>query len=264
MSTFQNQNETQSQNQREKEKELAEKIKNGTRKQIAVTPSPFPALMELTCLSSTDICRMINSLMNSLFVNYQGSDISVTNTRQIVTTLFFTDKGQKAEPSIGKYNSVINIVRNNKDSIAAINNLISSNRKTYELSEEAKELLVDVIPNNFINYNTGKVNWNACMRETSIRNNFTAQQTVYLQVMVDLNKVLKLVYGSSTDNGGYYVYNIPNLKPINPVVTPNGSVESKWMLTLQRTNTKDLQDIASDMGISFGGDNPLGIVTDVM
>jgi hypothetical protein len=206
---------------------------------------------------------MINSLMNSLFVNYQGSDITITPTRQIVTSLFFMDKGQKAEPSVGKYDSIINVAQNNKDSIAAINNLISSNRKTYELSDEAKELLVDVIPNSFINYNNGKVKWEGVTKETTARNNFTAQQTVYLQVMVDLNKVLKLVYGSTSSNGGNCVYNIQVLKPINPVLSPNGTIESKWILSLQRANTKDIENVASDMGISFGA-NPLGIVTDVM
>ena len=262
MSTFQNQNQEQVTKQ-QREKEIAEKIKNGTRKQIAVTPTPFPALVEMTCLTSTDICRMINSLMNSLFVNYQGSDITITPTRQIVTSLFFMDKGQKAEPSVGKYDSIINVAQNNKDSIAAINNLISSNRKTYELSDEAKELLVDVIPNSFINYNNGKVKWEGVTKETTARNNFTAQQTVYLQVMVDLNKVLKLVYGSTSSNGGNCVYNIQVLKPINPVLSPNGTIESKWILSLQRANTKDIENVASDMGISFGA-NPLGIVTDVM
>ena len=233
---------------------------------LGVNFKEFPDLIS-TMYSDTQLLSMvINGVMNKVFVDYYGAKIEIVQNRQLMTSIFFSeDSSKQAAP--GQYKAIEPIISKDKmnsaDSrIAAINHVASfGSRHLYKMTDEADQLLRDVIPNNVINRNTGKIDWSKIMIEGSFNQQGIWSARSYVQISIDLKKMLKVVYGGKTSDGGQWDYMVNVGNPINPVTTPLGETRAnKWQLFVMRANRKDVEDMARALGLTWGT-NDLNIVT---
>lgn len=229
---------------------------------IKPVPIKFPTLVDILYNDTTGLAAMVNSLFRPVFSQYKGSKIEVVQNRQLLCSIFFVDKA----PEEGKYKAIQSIIDKDNNSsesrIFAMNQFFSfknGNRKWYKLTNEAKDLLLDFIPNQFFDGN-GKVRWDNAVREGSYQLAAFTQE-VYIQVAIDLYKVLKAVYGSDAPDGGKWQYQVNIGFPVNPVNTMVGQqVANKWQVFIMRVNSKDVDSIASQYGFATAS-NQMGIIT---
>lgn len=235
---------------------------NGKKLKIEPTPLKFPSLLDILYSDTTGMASLVNSLFRPVFSQYKGSKIEVTQNRQLLCSIFFVDKA----PEEGKYKAIQNIINKENDSaenrIFAMNQYLSfktGNRKMYKLTKEAKEMLSDFVPNSFLDTN-GKIRWDSAIREAQYAI-APFQQEIYVQVAIDLYKVLKAIYGSDAPDGGKWQYMVNVGFPANPMNTAVGQmVANKWHLFIMRVNSKDVDAIAAQYGFATGS-NQMGIVT---
>lgn len=244
------------------ETEAAETQETGKRIKIEPVPIKFNALVDILYNDTTGLAAIVNSLFRPVFSQYKGSKIEVVQNRQLLCSIFFVDKA----PEEGKYKAIQSIIDKDNNSsenrIFAMNqfyNIKSGNRKWYKLTKEAKELLTDFIPNQFFDGN-GKVRWDNAIREGSYQI-APFQQEVYMQVAIDIYKVLRAVYGNEAPDGGQWNYQVNIGFPVNPVNTMVGQqIANKWQVFIMRVNSKDVDALASQYGFATGS-NQMGIVT---
>lgn len=224
----------------------------------------FPNLIATLYNDTIGLCQLINGLLRPVFSNYHGSKIEVVQNRQLYTSIFFMDTGKDPEP--GQYVGIERIIDKNSlnnadariDAINRFNNL--GVRKFYRLSKEAKELLQDIIPTQFINKSNNSVDWDKIVNEGTYQGQYNQSQII-VQVVVDLVRIIKCIYGERTSDGGYWNYQINIGAPINPINTPVGGViANKWQIFIMRVNSKDVNDLAIKYGYNYGG-NDMGIIT---
>jgi hypothetical protein len=235
------------------------------RLKLEVAPQEFPGLISAMCIDSEQLAITINALMRSIFSDFHGSKLEVTGNRQLVTSLFFSEDARaKGNGTCNAIEQIINknSMNNAEGRIEAINQFSAFGRRhLYKMTKEADEMLRDIIPSQYINRETLKVDWDKVMTEGSIQTNGIYQSRVYVQVMVDLNKILKIIFGSGSDQQDMQ-YNVFVGNPINPAVTPIGEVRSnKWQLFVMRCEAKSVREMAQNLGLVWGSGADLGIVT---
>ena len=241
-----------------------ESTQKSSDKRLKIEPVPleFPALINTLATDTNSMASIINSLFRPVFSQYKGSKIEVVQNRQLQCSIFFVDKA----PEEGKYKAIQSIINKDNDStenrifaMNQFNSFKSGNRKMYKLTDDAKELLYDFIPSNFFNRD-GKVNWGNVVREGTYQT-VPFQQEIYVQVAVDLYKVLKAIYGSKSEDGGHWNYLLNVNYPINNsnmmIAQP---VSNKWQLLIMRVNSKNVETLAAQYGFTMNS-NQLGIVT---
>lgn len=255
----------QQENARNKTKEeLAEWDRK--RLHIGVEPKEFPDLISTMYADTQMLAMAINGVLNAVFSDYYGSKIEIVQNRQLLTTIFFSEDANKTAAP-GQYKAIEPVISKDKlnsadHRIAAINHMASfGHRNVYKMTDQADQLLRDIIPDNVINRNTGKIDWAKIVVEGTLNQNGIWASRNYVQVSIDLNKMLKIMYGGATDDGGYWEYMVNVGSPINPVMTPLGETRAnKWQLFIMRANRRDVEDMANLMGYQFGM-NSMNIVT---
>jgi len=224
----------------------------------------FPDLISTMYQDTSSFASLICGLLSNVFVDFYGAKLEVVNNYRLVGRIFFAYNGNKPGPN--QYIALKNIndksnLNTVNDKINAINRITNINtyRKNYELTDEAKVLLRDVIPNKYIN-NKKKVNWEQITKEGSLQTAY-GHPLVFLEMEVDLIKIISIIYGTKSNDGGIWSYQINLGAPINPVNTPmNTIIANKWQVFIMRTNSKDVQEVANQYGFSYDGNN-MGIVT---
>lgn len=240
------------------------------RRRIVVTePNKFPSLFEVMYTDTEEFPAIINGLLRPLFVDYYGSKVEIVQDKKLYATIFFTEKynyDYQNEPENGKCAAIERIIKKNDKQTAdariqTLNHLSSYGKtKMFKLTYKAQEMLQDIIPDKFINVAKNKVDWGKIVYESSglLFNGF-GQATPYVQVVVDVNKILNHLYGVTAEgNQWQYMINVNN--PIAPVATPHGTIANKWQLFITRVSTIDAQNIASQFGFVIGNNN-MGIIT---
>ncbi len=226
----------------------------------------FPDLIS-TMYSDTQLLSMgINGVMNKIFSDYYGAKIEIVQNRQLMTSVFFSEDNSK-QPEPGQYKAIEPIISKDKmntaDSrIAAINHVANfGSRHLYKITDQGDQLLRDIIPDNVINRDSGKIDWAKIMIEGSFNQQGIWSARSYVQVSIDIKKILKVMYGGKTSDGGEWDYMVNVGNPINPVTTPLGETRAnKWQLFVMRANRKDVEDMARALGLTWGT-NDLNIVT---
>lgn len=226
----------------------------------------FPDLIS-TMYSDTQLLSMgINGIMNKIFSDYYGAKIEIVQNRQLMTSVFFSEDSSK-QPEPGQYKAIEPIISKDKmntaDSrIAAINHVANfGSRHLYKITDQGDQLLRDIIPDNVINRDSGKIDWAKIMIEGSFNQQGIWSARSYVQVSIDIKKILKVMYGGKTSDGGEWDYMVNIGNPINPVTTPLGETRAnKWQLFVMRANRKDVEDMARALGLTWGT-NDLNIVT---
>ena len=228
----------------------------------------FKSIIQTAYADSVEFATMINSLMRDLFFDYYGAKIEPVGT-QLVATINFAYKKVDNVPN-GYYMGLEQTFSKDKydnDSMARIdmyNKYHGSTKKQnyVQLTKEAKELLMDIIPSQFISSN-GKVDWSKCTFEKSTNIIGYNSPQVIFTVVVDFVKILKIIFGDRDANGSNYSY-LPCVgKPLNPVMTAtNQVIISKWQIFVLRTNNSDVKELMQSLGMSMYGMNNDGIITD--
>ena len=227
---------------------------------------PFPDLISTMYQDTNSFASLICGLLSNVFSDFYGAKLEVVNNYRLVGRVFFSYNGNKPGPN--QYLALKNIndksnLNTISDKINAINRItnVSTYRKNYELTDEAKVLLRDIIPNKFFdNNNKKKVNWEQLTKEGSLQTAY-GHPKIFLEIEVDLIKIIGIIYGTKSNDGGVWSYQINLGAPINPVNTPmNTVIANKWQVFIMRTNSRDVQEVASQYGFSYDGNN-MGIVT---
>lgn len=265
-----NNNQQQEQQQQQpKQKEPSIYDKERLRLKLEI-PTEFKSIIQTAYADSAEFATMINGLMRTMFFDYYGAKIEPVGTQLVATVNFAFKNIDKKNIPEGYYLALENTFKKDNyqnDSMARIdmyNKYHGSVKKQnyVQLTKEAKQILMDIIPSRYIN-NNGTVKWNECTREQSI--NIIGYNTpqVTLAVEVDFIKILKIIFGDKAPNGTRYSY-LPCIgKPLNPVMAANGNVIiSKWQIFVLRTNNDDVKELMNSLGMTMYGINNDGIITD--
>jgi hypothetical protein len=235
------------------------------RLKLDVQPQEFPGLITAMYIDSKQLAHAINSLMGSIFCDYYGSKLEINgNNRQLVATLFFSEDSS----GTGKYHAIERVI--NKDNlntaegrINALNQFSTYGRRNlYKMTKEADEMLRDIIPSQFINRDTLKIDWSKVMMEGSTQSNGIYQSKVYTKLMIDLNKLLKVMFGRGNKDEEFQ-YNVNVGNPINPSIDYYGQQKSTiWQLYIMRCNAKTVREMAQSLGLVWGSEIEQGIIVD--
>jgi len=255
-----------SQEERHKLNQKERKDFEESRLKFEIEPQEFPDLVRAMHTDTQQLSITINALMRAIFADYYGCKIEITNNRALLASIYFSE--EPSHKNTGKYNGIERIVNkstlnNAEGRIEALNQFSAFGRRNvYKITKEADQLLRDVIPNQFINKETLKVDWSKVTNEGSVQSNGIYQCRIYVQVMIDINKVLKILFGAGDENYEAQ-YAVQVGAPINPSMTSMGEFRSdKWHLLLFRSNSSAVRQLASDLGYNFGSSADLGIVTE--
>lgn len=237
------------------------------RLRMSVTPMEFPELIETSYVDTVGCCSLINNLLRPIFPDYFGSKIEIAQNKQLITSIFFVDKN--IDPGEGQFKAIEQFATKDKlnsdvDTRIQLFNRTHANIKRQnmlQLTKEAKDMLFDIVPRQAFD-NKGKVNWNNITTEGSAPIGGMFNNQIYLQVTIDLSRVLKIVYGSKAEDGGNLSYQIIIGNPINPMRAMSGAVmANKWQMFIMRINDKDVDALANEYGYIAMGGNNLGIVS---
>ena len=223
----------------------------------------FVGLVDTIFMDTTEICTRIGDVFSGVFHDWYGSRIDIGQNREIITSLFFAEQPQNV-PNIENKLLAIERIASKKDTdsvIRTINSFIGGgNSKRYQLTQDGKDILESVIPLRAKN-NKGKVEWQNLTSEEVIHNpmNYAGQSQIVYRVIIDLNRFIRLLYGTKDDNGTEYQYMVNLGNPINPVTTFDGKlIGNSWQVFIARLNGKATNEILKKYG--FGASNNQGIV----
>lgn len=221
----------------------------------------FVGLLDTIFTDTTEICTQIGSVFSGVFHDWYGSRIDIGQNREIITSLFFAENGS---PNIENKPCAIERIASKKDAdsmIRTINSYIGGNNsRRYQLTQDGKDILEAVIPLRAKN-NKGKVEWQNLTSEEAVQNpmNYTGQNQVVYRTIIDLNRFIRLLYGTKDENGTEYQYMVNLGNPINPVTSFDGKlIGNAWQVFIMRLNGKTANDIFKKYG--FGATNNQGIV----
>ena len=223
----------------------------------------FEGLIDMIFTDTTEVCTKISQVFSGVFHDWYGSRIDIGQNREIITSVFFAEQPQNVPNVEGKLNAIerIGSKKDIDSTIKTINSYIGgSNMKRYQLTQAGKDILEAVIPFRARN-NKGKVEWQNLTSEDAVHNpmNYTGQSQVVYRTVIDLNRFIRLLYGTKDENGVEYQYSVNLGAPINPVQTFDGRmIGNSWQLFILRLNGKITNDILKRYG--FGTSNNLGIV----
>lgn len=254
------------QQQEEAQQKTQEQIEKEEKDRLRIhCDKKFPDLIATAYSDTIKFPKEINAMFRTVFADWHGSRMEVVQNRQLFTTIHFHEIPEGSVPK-DQYRGIERIIdknslRNSDSRIDALNHMASfGHRNLYRLTNEAKQMLKDVVPVQFINHKNGSVDWNKVVSEGSVQAENGYGTVAILQIVVDINRVLKLMYGDKSDDDGDFQYMVNVGNPINPVPSPAGLITNQWQLFIMRCNTKDVRYLASEYGFRFGNNN--GIITD--
>lgn len=224
---------------------MANDKKEREKMKLEVKSRKFDGVNSTELTTTVDLAKMINSLFRPVFSDYEGCLVQPVNDGSLTVTLFLKDKGQVNDGSIKAMISSRDMAKENKDSAVArvlsLNNTLSP--KKYSLTQDAKDILEDFL---IVPFRNGKIQWNNYVTEVNEQNGY--QQTIYLQVMnLDLNKILRVIYGDKIEDGSKVVYNANIIKPIGVAI--NG-LEQTFMVNVIQLNVSKLEEVAQKVGVN--------------
>lgn len=246
-------------------------------------PKEFPGLYYTCVTDTTELSCLINNLIRPIMPDLKGSKIDFSNNYPICE-LFFVDNNsyRLVEGQCKTITSIFTNTENEKNfsSTAIANiaqfvqnakNLTKPFKKYYKLTEEAKACLTDIIPSwAFDRFNKNKIKWDLIVSEGSCQDRSpilspmsSNNNLVYVSVKVDLYKLLKLIYGDKTKDGGEVGYYVNPTFPIDPIQTADRKlIANKWGLLIIQLKELDAKRLIRERGYEPFTDNSLGIVCD--
>ena len=214
---------------------------------VAMDPVDFTANVKSKLITTFALGeKIISPLFRSVFSDYEGCLVKFEMGR-LTAELFFND----AKPHDDDKYRAIQLIGGNPDKnngsmfekIQRLNNSFKPNK--YELTDEAKELLIDFMPRHLINKNSGTINWQPNISEVCESVSYhTAAQHIYVKLSnVDIISILRTVYGNKEDDS-YVEYEMNIIKQVG-----SNSTYPNMLINIARLNVNETQKIATDIGI---------------
>lgn len=213
----------------------------------------FPSTVGTALMTSMKLTKEINALFRAAGIrDFYGSTLRLNeSTGQLELAVFFKPDSN-ANPANGVYFVEPASASTRQGSTSAFNRIASLNTRnsgrTIQLSEDGKDVFEELVFRN--NYNQ-KIDWNRYAIEVVENGNF-GNYNLYLQVCnIDINKVLKKIWGANNEDGSRLDYQVSVVRYV--AGTPN------MILSIQQLNEKTLNKLAEEVGI-VSGTGSLGIV----
>ena len=250
--------------QEEKKEKLSFKI---------TQPPPFESLIQTIYTDSASFCTdVINPVFHAICHDFYGSKITIGQNRMIMTSVYFSEPIGKEDN--GKAHVIERVLspealKDIDTRIKMVNGTLGVGgvgqdryKNQYKLTQDGKDLLSNIIPS-AVKSNNGKINWKQIVTEGSLTNTFSysGNNQVYIEVMIDINKLVKQIYGSKDQNTGEtYQYMVTLGNPINPIAAYGGNmIVKQWQLFIVKLSGSVIDRVAKSYGMS--GQNSLGIIT---
>lgn len=222
---------------------IDEKIK------IAMDPIDFTANVKSKLTTTFALGeKVIGPLFRSVFSDYEGCLVKFEMGR-LTAELYFnaarpTDESKyRAVQMIGGGDINDDNKATMEQKIKRLNNMFKPNK--YELTEDAKELLIDFMSRNVINHNSKTVNWQQQLTEITENVSYNvAAQNIYVKLdNIDIIQILRTVYGVREDESPVD-YSISAIRQVGGTsTTPN------MLINIARLNVNETSKIANEIGI---------------
>lgn len=209
-------------------------------------PEEFVSTIKTMVTSTIDLTKKINGLFRAAgIVDFYGSTLKPNpTTGQLELVLYF-----KPDPSNnGGIHFVEPVTGQRTGSTSGISRVLSLNTRnsgrTVQLSQDGKDVLEDLVQKGF----NQKVDWNRYSAEVTEQVNFGGYYNIYVKVYnLDLNKILRKIWGSKDQDGGRYEYSVN----VNRVIPGSDNL----IITVQQLSSKNVEEIAAKIGIVSGVGN---------
>lgn len=200
-------------------------------------PLEFKSTVSGIITTAMELSKQINGLFG-IFTDYEGCALKPNSNGEVSVTLYWRDKGGKEVVPIYEQNRGADV----KSRIMNFNNIARGRNKTYKFADHVKEVLEQFVKN------PGNKNVNIDnMSYEAFEPTYGGAGTIYLQIdNIDINKILKTLYGDKAPDGSRYEYNVSFIKPINAM--PGIGVPN-YLFKIDRLDSKQVEEIASKIGM---------------
>lgn len=206
----------------------------------------FDGVLKSKISTTLDLCTTINELFKPIFVDYEGCVILPDSVGNLGLFLYFKDINRY--PAEGQYKALqlLGQKKCNTTAMQRINNFNTRTRsKTYELTDDCKDLLSEFMPNN-----KGKINWNSFVVEQT--QNEGSMYSIYVRVAgLDLNKIIGKLYGRKNKAGNPVEYCIQLKNPVGYAGMMNPQLQNNYMVIIQQLDTNEVRELCKSMGLYY-------------
>ena len=216
---------------------------------LEVEPGEFGGTMKTELTTTNNLTKVIYDLFSGVNNDFEGCALDVNPmNNQLQLTLYFKEKPVNPNKLKNLVNIANNVAgRNAKpmDRITSMN--IRQQNRVYELSEETKEMLEEFIDAPVQKDGSRKINWRQVAFEKTERNQY-AGNSIYVAVTgLNLNRVLKKMYGGKNEDGDRVDYNTTIIAPI----TNNFSSQTQnFLISIIQLNDKAVQNLCKEIGFA--------------
>ena len=238
---------------------MTEEVKKETKGvKLNIVKSEFVGNVTSTLVTSTKLARMIAKLFGSITPCINGVKIAPQPNARLTASVAFRYVEDRDVPngkvafvkSMSKEKAAISIVE-------SINGRADSMRN-YDLTDEAKSVLEDLIPTHLENGTSvfnmvrrdGKevreVNWNLISVDSVYEVDpfrRTANGIVY--VTLDLRRILAMIYGETNADDDRLVYDAAAIRPLSG----NNVAVSPWLIQISQFNASEIRAIAEETNV---------------
>lgn len=210
----------------ENEKKIEEEVVD-----IKMEPVPFTPDVEGEIIAADDLARRIGSVIKQATADYEGASIQIeSSSGNVYAILWFADS-PASETKAKFVKKIRDTIPSNGNIIDITNGAFGSTAKSLTLTPTAKKFLEQIIPNrapdttysvvskkNVLVHDEAKnkdfyvrkniVNWNLITSEKISYSQYERISKVYLRVVVDVTKFMKLANGSKTEDGDVVQYKV--------------------------------------------------------
>ena len=220
---------------------------NDEKIKIAMDPIEFAANVKSKLITTFALGeKVIGPLFRSVFSDYEGCLVKFEMGR-LTAELYFNSARPEDDTKYRAVQLIGGIGESGKGTmeqkIQRLNNMFKPNK--YELTDEAKELLVDFMPRHLVNPNSKTVNWNQQLTEIAENVSYnTASQHIYVKLdNVDIIQILRTVYGYKEDESPVD-YSISAIRQVGGT-----SNNPNMLINIARLNVNETSKIANEIGI---------------
>lgn len=258
---------------------MSEKINNSSESRkpmyLQVTEvQPFEKMAETTMETTQKLAKRINALFSSAFSDYHGAAVictagngNVAPNQQFVVELHFRPVAAGSLPASDNRVRAFRPIEEGTgktDLIANIKNIYSTYRSSakFQMTEEAAEILSEFMAPgiNIDPFKPGSYDqFKAEYQDTAMY----GQAPIMVRITgIDLNRLIKKIYGGKNENGKRVDYGIIPYGPVvptmnNPMVN---AASSNWRVIIMRVDAEKTFDAASEFGLIPAANGGLGPV----
>ncbi len=236
---------------------MSETIRNAEEKREPFTieleePLDFEYDAKVSFLTSDKLGLAVNQLCRSVFADYEGCKIEISQKNELTLSLLFRHEVNRDESKCygvelcsakKTNNSTIDRVRGRDWAV--------QNGDRYTLTDDAKEAITPWLKGN-LRANNGKINWGAIISEYSENVNMYSYKTEQFTKVsgLDLNVICSLLFGKKDSKGDNVVYDVQYKGVANAVPGINfAGTSQKLILWVNQINFDKLQKTYIDLGL---------------